>query len=422
MSTGDVINFLVAMAIGGLVGLEREIYQQRERRDFAGIRTYIVVAFLGAISSYLLQKGDWPVLTYFILGGIILLLVTSYWHSASRGSIGMTTELSVLLVYVLSGVAMIDKYREMAVIFGALLVLVLSGKKMLHNFAKKTRDVEWYNTLIFIFMAFVILPLLPNRDFDFLGIAAAFNPYNIWLMVVLVSGISFVGYFLTKVVGGISGIGVTGILGGIVSSTAVTESMAVDSKQRPKLTSAYAFATVAASVVLGVRILGEVLAVNSSLLTLEALPVLLVSVVGLIMSLQWVGSADEKDGEGDIHIVSPLALKPALTFGLIYFLAVLFTRYVVSVHLGSYSFLLIGIVSGVACVDVVALSMASLFGQGVVSSGVAWMAILAAVVSNTIFKIVIARIFGSKPFFHKVALALTVMAVAGIIILALNLF
>ncbi|MEA3356901.1 MAG: MgtC/SapB family protein, partial [Patescibacteria group bacterium] len=176
MNLTDLTNFIIALAIGGLIGLEREIYQQKKRRGFAGIRTYIVVAFLGAICSFLVQKGEWAIFGYIILAGVILLLIASYYASAVKGFMGMTTELSVILVYVLSTVAMIEKYQKMAVIFGVLLAAILSTKDLLHSFARKTKQIEWFDALKFVFMVFVILPLLPNQELTLLGVEGAFNP------------------------------------------------------------------------------------------------------------------------------------------------------------------------------------------------------------------------------------------------------
>ncbi len=417
MNPGVLLDFVVALAIGGLIGLEREIYQQREKRNLAGIRTYVVIAFLGALSSFLMQQGQWPYIGYIVLAGIILLLVATHWASASNGSLGMTTELSAILVFVLAGVSMFDQYRIMAVIFAVFLTVLLSMKKLLHGFARNTKEIEWYDTLIFIFMTFVILPLLPNQEYAILGVQNAFNPYNTWMMVVLVSGISFVGYFLAKVIGGSYGIGITGVLGGLVSSTAVTESMSVDSKRSPRHINSYAFAVVAASIIMGIRVIVEVIAVDVKLLNFDAFAILVISIVGLIMSTRWIKFADVKESRSELQLKSPLSLKPALSFGIIYFLAVFFTRYIISLNLGNMSFFWIGLVSGIGCVDVATLSMANLFSNGVITSSAAWIAILTAVISNNLFKAILTRIFGGKSFFFKAGFVLLVMVVAGIIML-----
>ncbi len=220
-----LLRILVALAIGGLVGLEREIYQQKKHRGFAGIRTYLVVAFLGAVAAILLQMEEWRVFAYLLFSAIILLIVAAYVISAMKGQNGMTTELSVLLVFILAMLSTVPEYQQIAVILAVILAVVLSLKEHLHTFARNTKQIEWFDALTFVFMAFVILPLLPNENYTVLGVVDAFNPYRTWLMIVFVSGVSFVGYFLTKLIGGTYGIGLAGLLGGVASSGVSSEAL-----------------------------------------------------------------------------------------------------------------------------------------------------------------------------------------------------
>ncbi len=411
-----LLNFIIAIAIGGLVGLEREIYQQsyqKKERGFAGIRTYIVVALLGAVGAYLLQQSQWQGLFYVTFAGLLALLTASYYVSAQRGYMGMTTELSVIMVYVLSAAAMFEDYQKIAVIFAVLLAVLLSMKEMLHGFAKRTKKFEWRDTLKFVFMAFVVLPLLPNQDFTVFGIENAFNPFDTWLMVVFVSGVSFVGYFLTKVVGGSHGIGLSGVLGGLVSSTAVTESAAIDSKRNKKVLNAYVFAAGAASIIKLFRVLLEAWVVDRSIWTLGAVPILAMAVVGIIIIARWVNAA-ESQRKDSIQVGTPLAIKPALIFGALYSFVVFFTQLMNSMGIDSTGMIIVGAVSGIADVDAVTLSVANAFSNGTISAQIAWTAIFAAVSTNLVFKIILAKVFGSKEFFVRVGLTLFLMLVVGL--------
>ncbi|MBN2100693.1 MgtC/SapB family protein [Candidatus Dojkabacteria bacterium] len=428
MELSLLTNFLVSVAIGGLVGLEREIYQQKgtrkKKRGFAGIRTYLIVALLGAITSYIAQRNDLPVLIYIVLGGIIILIVTSYYVSAVKGYMGLTTELSVLLVYVLSSVSMIEDYQNLAVILSVILAILLSAKDLLHGFAKKTKQIEWYDTLKFVFMVFVILPLLPNKDFAILGVNDAFNPYETWLMVIFVSGVSFVGYVLTKMVGGAHGIGLTGVLGGLVSSTAVTQSTAQDSKKNPKYVDAYAFAAVAATVVKLFRVMLEVWVVDFSMLSLDTLPILVMSLAGIAVLARWSNKAEvgsEDKNEAEIKLGSPLSLRPAIMFGLIYSVISFITRAFAGMNLSSFGYAVVGIVSGIADVDAVTLSMARQFRAGDLSSGLAWLTIVMAVSSNSMFKAFIARVSGSEKYYARVASAMGLIALVGLLVISARL-
>ncbi|MEA3357571.1 MAG: DUF4010 domain-containing protein, partial [Patescibacteria group bacterium] len=270
-------------------------------------------------------------------------------------------------------------------------------------------------------MVFVILPLLPNQELTLLGVEGAFNPYQTWLMIIFVSGVSFVGYFLAKVVGGAHGIGLTGVLGGLVSSTAVTQSMANDSKKHPKLVSAYAFAAISASVVKCFRVLFEAWTIDSLMISKYAVAVLAVAVVGIMFITRWIGPSEAKDGNGKICVGSPLSLKPAIVFGLLYSFTVFVTRLMVTNEISNLGFGILGMVSGMADLDAITLSMSGLFLQGAVSDVTAWTTIVIAVISNLLFKAALARIFGSNKYFRIVSTALVVMALAGVIFAALSL-
>lgn len=416
MDFSTVSTFLVSLAIGGLVGLEREIYQQRSNQQsgFAGIRTYLMVAFAGSISAYFIQQDAWRAIAYILFLGIVALIVAAYYVSAVKGYIGMTTEISVLLVFSLSMLSMFEEYQKYAVVLAIILAIILSLKEHLHKLAKSTKQVEWFKTLTFIFMAFVILPLLPNEHFSVFGVAESFNPYRTWLMVVFVSGISYIGYFLTKVVGGSYGIGLTGLLGGLVSSTAVTESMAVDSKKNPRLINSYALGAVAASVIMGIRVLFEVWVVDASMLSLMAVPLVIMTIVGAVIALRWFGKGEIRKRHVDLDLGSPFTLKPAILFGILYSFVVFVSHALMSLDIGSYGFVLLAMVAGLVDVDAITLTMAGMFSSGSISGHIAWMTIVVSVVSNAMFKICIARMFGSNEYVKKVAGALLIMAVAGV--------
>ncbi|MBN1617797.1 DUF4010 domain-containing protein [Candidatus Dojkabacteria bacterium] len=412
-----LFNFLIATAIGGLVGLEREINQKRTGRSFAGIRTYILVAFLGAVISYLSFDIAW----YLILAGLFVLIAVTYYTSSFKGFKGVTTELSLVAVYIISSMAMYNQYQKLAIIFGVLLAILLSTKKLLHGFAQRTKPQIWYDALVFIFMIFVVLPLIPNKEYSFLGIQNCFNPYQTWIMVILVSGISFVGYFLSKVVGTSYGIGLSGVLGGLVSSTAVTESMAHDSKDNPKLLNAYIFASISANVVLGLRVILESWIVDSSLLTIGIIPILVMTAVGLIIMIRW-SIVGKQNGSSNLELNSPLSLKPALIFGLIYSFVVFLTKFMLSLGFSSSGFIAVAFFAGSVNLDAITLSMASLYANGDMSASVVWFSIIAAIFSNTLFKIVLSRIFGSKDFFWKYTISMLIIILVGMISLGLSLF
>ena len=407
--------FLIPLAIGGLVGLEREINKQEGGKSFAGIRTYILTSFIAAVCAYLLSREEWRMFAYIVLAGMVLLTVASHTVSAIQGFVGITTELSIIMVFLLSFLATNPEYQKMAVILGVILAVLLSMKDNLHKLARETQKIEWYDGLTFIFMAFVVLPLLPNESFPILGVADAVNPYRTWLMVVFVSGVSFVGYFLTKVIGGSYGVGLAGLMGGLVSSTAVTESMAADSKRNPLLVNSYAFGVIGACVIMSLRVLFEVWVINSSMLSSYAVPVLVMAAIGVLAISQWVGREELKNRRVNIKLGTPLALKPALLFGIFYLVVGFVSKAMMMFNVGTYGFAALGIISGLLDVDAITLTMTNMFAHGTLGEMTAWSTIIIAIISNTFFKLFAARLFGSLAFFKKVGLALLAMAVGGII-------
>lgn len=409
--------FLIPLAIGGLVGLEREINKHDEGESFAGIRTYLLTSFLAAVSSYLLIQDETKPFAYIVLGGLVLLTVAAYTVSSIRGRIGMTTELSVILVFLLSFLSTNSEYQKLAVILGVVLAILLSLKDNLHKLARETQKIEWYDGLTFIFMAFVVLPLLPDHYYSVLGVADAVNPYRTWLMVVFVSGVSFIGYFLTKVVSGSYGIGLTGLLGGMVSSTAVTESMSADSKRNPQFINSYAFGVIGACIIMSLRVLFEVWALNSSMLSELAVPILVMAAIGLLFISQWVGKDDSRNKKVNMKLGTPLALKPALFFGVLYLVVGFVSKAIMLFNIGPYGFGALAVVSGFLDVHAVTLSMTGMFSMGAISGVTAWSTIIIAVISNTVFKMLATRLFGSRNFFIRAGLALLMMAVGGLIAL-----
>lgn len=412
-------NFLIPLAIGGLVGLEREIYQQKKKRGFAGIRTYILTSFIAAVCSYFLAREELRLFAYIILGGLVLLIVSAYTVSAVQGNIGMTTELSVFLVFLLSFLSTYPEYQKLAVILGVVLAVLLSMKDNLHRFARKTQTIEWYDALTFIVMAFVVLPLLPDTSYTVLGVVEAINLHSTWLMVVFASGVSFLGYILMKVIGGSLGVGLAGLVGGLVSSTAVAESMSAGSKQNPELVKSYSFGIIGACVVMSIRVLFEITVVDSSMINSYMIPVLMVAAVGILFALRSIGMDDKDKRSVKIKLGTPLALKPALIFGVFFLLVTFLSKAMMSFNVGAYGFSVLGAVAGLIDVDAITLSMASLYASGGIDGTTAWTTIILAVVSNTVFKALVTRIFGTSAFFKHAGIALFAMAIAGIISLLL---
>jgi len=247
-----ILRVLISLGIGALIGIERE--RRRKGAEFAGIRTFMLMALLGTLSVFVSETFPYFLLVAFI--GLVSLIFAGYIMSTKDdGDIGLTSEVAALLTFVLGAICASGEGYKFAPIIAIIITALLALKKYLHLFARRISEREMIDTLKFLVVAFVILPLLPNT---YIGPFHVFNPYQIWLMVVFISGISYAGYIAMKIIGPEMGLSVTGIMGGLVSSTAVVTAMAGRVKESESVLKAAVFASVVASSMMFFRILFEV--------------------------------------------------------------------------------------------------------------------------------------------------------------------
>ena len=378
--------FGVALFIGVLIGLQREhTYDLEERpagESFAGVRTFALISLAGCTAALLSDLLESPLVFAAFLLLVGALIAASYAQTAARGRIGLTTEIAAIIAAMAGALAYWDQ-NGLAVAIAVVVVVLLSLKLELHRFAERLAVITA-----------VILPVLPNRSFgpppfDVL------NPYKIWLMVVLISGISFLGYVLIKVVGAHRGIALTGLLGGLASSTAVTLGMAAQSRLNPELARAYAMATILSWSVMFVRVLVEVAVVNPTLLGPLWAPVAGGGLVAVAVAvyLYYRGSPEG----GELSVTNPFELRPAIGFGILYGLVLLITR-TAQVHFGDAGIYVSSLISGLADVDAITLTMAELTANGGLALGVGSLAVVLAIVSNTLVKGGMALAGGSRPY------------------------
>ena len=307
-------NFLIALLLGALIGLEREYAVYRKKgHDFAGIRTFPLISLFGALSAYLgVLISPWILVVAIILTGA--LIVVAYFAIADndkRKHMGATSEVAGFLAFF---IGVLCYYGEItfAVILAVTITIILYARSFLHHFAMKMKREEMADTLKFAVIALVILPLLPNQGY---GPYEIFNPFVIWLMVVFISGISFAGYVLVKWFGE-RGITLAGILGGLVSSTAVTTGFAQRSKKEKKIYKALALGVILANAIMFVRILIEVFVIHRPLFYKMLVPFSVLVVVSLGFSyILWRKAGEAK---GKMKLSSPFTLGPALKFGVFF--------------------------------------------------------------------------------------------------------
>ncbi len=378
----------ISLLVGALVGLERERSLAEARQLFAGIRTYPLIALLGCLASLLGHAaGVWMLGALSI--GFIGLVVSSYIFEARSGHHGATSEVAAITVFVL-GALIFYEFYAVAIASSVLLTLFLSLKQPLQKLISTVSEEDIYATLKFAIITAIILPILPNQT---MGPLDVLNPRQVWYMVVLIAGISFAGYVLVKVFGSKRGLALTGMMGGLVSSTAVTLSFSQKSKEAPDLSRTFASAIILACSIMYPRILVEIAVVNQSLLAHIWPMIAILMASGIVASLLLL-FGKRTDSMTNVALSNPFELMSAIKFGLVFALIIFVSR-AAQQYLGDSGVYLAAGLAGLTDVDAITLSMANLSRSGAVTESTAAVAILIAVVVNTLVKAGIAISLGA---------------------------
>jgi uncharacterized membrane protein (DUF4010 family) len=402
--------FGVALLLGILVGLEREHAMLREEtRHYGGLRTFALIALAGAAAAMLAQE----VTSWFLPAGFLMvgaLILAAYVISAMRGDEGLTTEIAGLLVF-LTGALVYWGHVELGAALAVAITALLTLKPKLQALVARFSTEDIYATLEFGIITAIILPILPDQTFGPLDVL---NPRHIWLMVVLSSGITFLGYVLLKFVGTQQGIPLAGLLGGLASSTAVALGFSKQSKDEdPSLTPLFALAILVASTTMFPRVLVETSVVNPVLAEMLAIPLLITAGVGYaICGFMWWRHRTSDQEKKEVAATNPFELTSALQFGVL-FAVILFVAKAAQVYLGDVGVYLSSIISGFTDVDAITLSMARLSGTSV-SPTVAAHAVMLAALSNTFAKGTMAFALGSQALRRYVVLMFGIIFLVGI--------
>ncbi len=405
----------VALALSSLIGLERESkYQKSSYAAFGGIRTFALIGILGALSYGLFPTSQifFSVMTV----GFLALVVAGYVMLAGQHKdMGATSEVAAILVYFIGVLSAMEHY-VVATTIALAVMIILHFKDPLHKWARHISNSEMISTIQFMIIAFIVLPLLPNQ---YMGPYDFFNPYLVWLMVVFISGISFLSYIAMRVFGEKKGITLTGFLAGFISSTALAISLAHYSKGKKNVSSPIVFAMLIAGSTLFVRVLVEVFVVNPELFTVLLWPFVLMAGVGFsIATFFWLTEKSGKEvsrfNKKTLEMESPFRLRPALKFGLI-FSGILFISKYALVVMGDRGVFITSFITGLLDVDAITISMANMVKNSDLSQNVGAIAILIAAVVNTMVKVVFFTMFGDKKIALKLLGYFALAVLAGIL-------
>jgi uncharacterized membrane protein (DUF4010 family) len=409
------LRFGAALGLGLLLGLECERKRDAELL-FGGVRTFALIALLGAVGAFVereLHEG-WLVLAAFI--ALSALVVVSYMTTASRGELGITTEITALLAFIVGALCGWDR-AGVASVTTVVCLLLLTLKDYLHRLARRVELADVEATLQFAVISVIILPLLPNEMFGPAPLNVI-NPYKIWLMVVLIAGLNFVGYLLVKVLGSEHGIGLTGVLGGLVSSTAVTLSFSQRSRKEPAQSQAFVLAIVIAWTIMFVRVVVMTGIISRPLAVSLGIPLGLMTLAGLAVCLVLFRRSRSRATGTVTTGANPFELGEAIKFGLLFGVVTVVAK-AAQTYLGEAGLYLAGALAGLTDVDAIALSMANLAATSPESTAVAARTIVIAVLANTATKTAMAASMGT-PVLRRTLLATTgvllVAAVVGIVL------
>ena len=389
--------YLTALAIGLLIGLERE----RNPTAKAGLRTCALVALAGAISAALAASFDAPSIVAAGAAAVTLMMIAAYYErdvEPRDADPGTTTVAAVLLCYLLGALTLAGQAR-LAVILAILATVLLYFKTELGGVARRLERRDVVSILQFAVVAFVVLPLLPDRGY---GPYAALNPRHIWLMVVLISGLSLAGYVALRVVGREHGAMLLGLLGGLVSSTATTLAYSRQVRQESALLPVASTVIVTANLVLLVRLAVVGALVAPGVLGVLA-PVLAIALAAGAIAIALRGRGEREPRELDLPpVANPTELRAALAFALLYGLVLLTAQWLAN-RWGSRGVYAVSLVSGLVDVDAITLTNLRLYGLQQLSAAQASIAIAIAVCANAAFKLGLVRVIGGAQLFRRCA-------------------
>jgi uncharacterized membrane protein (DUF4010 family) len=408
-----VVRLAVALAIGLLIGLERgwERRELAEGQRAAGFRTFGIIGLLGGVTVQVGASAPGFLLGV-VAAAVSLFVALGYWRERWRErDVSVTGLVAALLTFCLGALA--GKGELAAASASAVVVTLLLGfKSELHDIIRRIERPELLATLRLLLISVVLLPVLPDRGF---GPWQACNPYRIWWMVVLVALISYVGYFAIKMFGEKRGVLVTGLCGGLVSSTAVTVSLARYSRDERALPDLLTTGVAAASAMMFPRMLLIIAAISLPLAADLAWPLLPASVLSFAAAVWFSRRADanaHSEAVGGRGLSNPLDLRTALQFGL-FLASIMVLARGASVWAGSQGMYALAALAGLVDVDAISLSYASMVSQGHLTIEVAAGATLIAAAVNTIIKPVIVLAIGNLRMGWRVGLAVAAAFLGG---------
>ncbi|MHB0959731.1 MAG: MgtC/SapB family protein [Pirellulaceae bacterium] len=409
----------ISLSLGILVGLQR----QRSESVIAGLRTFPLLTLLGTLLAALDQSrgaSGW-IIAAGCLSLVALVSVTNLVRlRQDTADFGMTTEVAILVMYAV-GAYLVVGDRVVAVAVGATVAILLQFKPELHGIAARLGDQDLRAIMTFALITCVILPILPNTTYRTISPLDVLNPFEVWMMVVLMVGISLTGYLIYKFFGRNAGIILGGVLGGAISSTATTLSYARRTRTDPHTSHTAALVIVIASTVVYARVLIEILVVAPQHVLSLAPPIVVMMGTGILVAAVawWRGQNDLAESPEQKN---PTEIHSALIFAALY-AGVLMALAAAKTYLGGQGLYAIAVLSGLTDMDAITMSTARMVRAGSQAGGIpaseGWRLIVVASMANLVFKWAMAAAAGGVVLRRRLAWLFAASFVVGILLLVL---
>ncbi len=410
-----VWNLAAALIVGTLVGVERERSKARAGNvGIGGVRTFILFAMSGAVASWLAQALASPwifVVTVAVVGALVIAgyLVQA---RAKPEAIGLTTEAAAIGVCLLGG-ACASGHAPVALALGVAVSAVLAYKEPMHGLVAKLGPDDISAGVKLLAATFIVLPLLPKQAIDPWG---AIRPQSLWTLVVLIAALSLVGYVATRVLGSERGTTLTGLTGGLVSSTAITLAFARRSREEEGSTNdALAAGLLIAWAVMAARIVVIAGIVHAPLVLPLLPPVgLMMGVILASVALLWRRTRHQQPAvAGQVALRNPFSLTSAVKFGLLFSVVLVFVA-LVERHFPDQGYYVVAALAGTTDVDAITLSMAGLARDGGTDATTAAGAVVVAALANTLVKCGMILALASRNLRVKIVPVTAAILAAGV--------
>ncbi len=420
--------FIIAILLGALMGLERAFATRIDDSDvdiLGGIRTFSLISLFGCIAAFLDKNYQSGILIVSFIGVLALAGISYFVSFSKHNERGITTEISLFICFTIGVMVQFNHYI-IATFIAISVTFILYLKESMRKLVKRVESEDIRAVLKFAIITFVILPVFDPeyayylRDVGGLGWLSGapglmnvevINPHTVWLMVVLISGIGFTGYVAIKILGSRKGIGLTGFLGGLVSSTATTMTFSKRSRDEESLSLSFSLGILLACTTMFPRILVEVLIINSSLLSSLSITMGVMTASGLAVCY-YIWKKTEGETSDEVPLKNPFSIMPAVKFGILYAIIVFMAR-VMEVTAGDSGIYIVSILSGLTDVDAITLTMSQISRQDSSKLTQATVAITLAAFSNTILKAGMAYVLGSRELRRIILMGFAIILIAG---------